>query len=223
MTLEDWKTFLEIAELLVECAAIIGAGIWAIYTFGSLRQIARAKAEIAKTEAEITKTQAEITKTEAERRKADAEIERLSEQGRVGAVVQIQMTPSVEVIPGDPNKYLSVAAEITNTGTRNAEIEYPDTPFMAYAVRQKADGTFSYDRVATAHVVNAFVPSQRSKRMLVRAGGKQRLSFFVRLPGPGLYFLVVALPMSEVEQEVAKQFGFVSKGWWSAKQYFVVA
>lgn len=208
MALADWKAVLEVAELLLKCLAIVGAAVWATYTFGSLGQIARAKADIAK--------------TEAERRKAEAEIERLSEQGRVGAVVQIQMTPSVQAIPGDRNKYLSVTAEVLNTGTRNAQVDYSETPLAAYAVTPKADGTFSYDRVATAHVVNGLNPSLRSKRLLVRAGGKERLSFFVRLPGPGLYFLVVSVPISEREQDVARLYGFEAKGRWSAKQYFVV-
>lgn len=209
MALEDWKAYLEVAELLLKCLAIFAAGLWAAYTFGSLGQIARARADIAK--------------TEAERRRAEAEIERLSEQGRVGAVVQIQMSPSVQVIPGDQNKYLSVTAEVTNTGTRNAQVDYSETPFAAYAVKPTSDGRFSYDRVATAHVVNGLNPSLRSKRLLVRAGGKERLSFFVRLPGPGLYFLVLSVPISEREQDVARQYGFEAKGRWSAKQYFVVA
>jgi hypothetical protein len=208
MTVESWKATLEIAELFLKCGAIVGAAAWAAYTFRSLGQIARAKADIAK--------------TEAERRKAEAEIERLSEQGKIGAVVQIQMTPTVQAIPGDQNTYLSVTAEFLNTGSRNAQVDYAETPFAGYAVTPKADGTFDYERVVTAHVVNGLNPSLRSKRLVVRAGGKERLNFFVKLPGSGLYFLVVSVPISEREQNIARQFGFESKGRWSAKQYFVV-
>lgn len=212
MALDDWKSLLEVLELLLKCAAIVAAGLWAAYTFGSLGQIARAKADIAK--------------TEAERRRAEAEIERLSEQGRVGAVIQIRMTPRVETLPNDPGKYLSVTAEVTNSGTRNAQIDYPkppEAPFTAYAVTADAGGGLSYERVAAAQVVSGVNPRFRSKRLLVRAGGTERLSFFTRVPGAGLYLLVISVPVSEREQEVARQFGFEAQGRWSAKQFFVVS
>lgn len=207
MTLSDWKELLEVAKLLIEASAILAGGIWATYTFGSLRQIARSRAEIAN--------------TEAARKKTEAEIQQLTEHARVGAVIEIDLTASTSTLPNVPGLMLSVLAEVSNRGNRNAQIEYPDHPFTVYAVGELQTGTPTYTPVAKDAVRSSVDPSKRSLKLLVRAGGKERIPFLVHVPGPGLYLLVLTLPLSQAEQEIAKQYGFVSVGRWSAKRYFI--
>jgi hypothetical protein len=207
MTVSEWQAVLEVIKLLLECAAIVAAAIWATYTFGSLRQIARARAEIAN--------------TEAERRKTEVEIQHLTEQSLVGAVIEIDRVANVHNIP-ESGLFLSVVAEVANKGNRNAQIEYPEYPFTAYTATLQGDGKFVFESIARAHVVSSVAPAKRSLKLLVRAGGRERLPFLVRIPRPGIYLLVVTLPLSAAEQEIAKKYGFVSAGRWSAKRYVVV-
>ncbi|MGH9420901.1 MAG: hypothetical protein ACRD3J_13075, partial [Thermoanaerobaculia bacterium] len=124
-------------------------------------------------------------------------------------------------VPNSADVFLSVLAEVSNKGNRNAQIEYPDHPFTAYLVTPQPDGALSYSPVAKANVISSINPDYKSLKLLVRAGGKERLPFFVRLPSHGLYLLVITLPLSAAEQEVAKRYGFVTTGRWSAKRYFV--
>jgi hypothetical protein len=207
MTLVESKELLEVAKLLLESIAIISGGIWAAYTFGSLRQIARARAEIAN--------------TESARRKTEAEIAQLTEHARVGAVIETDLIATACKIPGEDSLYLSVIADIVNKGNRNAQIEYPANPFTVYAVTDLSKVHSKFTVVANAAVRSSIDPSKRSLRLLVRAGGRERIPFFVPIPAPGLYFLALSLPLSEAEQKVAEQYGFVSAGRWSAKRYFV--
>ena len=207
MTLAEWKDFLDVVKTLVEASAILAGGIWATYTFGSLRQIARARAEIAN--------------TEAARKKTEAEIQQLTERAQAGAVVEIDLTASTWALPNVSGLLLSVLAEVSNKGNRNVQIEYPDHPFTAYAVTGFEGGAQTYTPVATADVRSSVNPSKRSLKLLVRAGGRERIPFLVRVPGPGLYMLVLTLPLPKPEQEIAERFGFVSTGRWSAKRYFL--
>jgi cell division protein FtsB len=97
MTVVEWKAVFDLIKVVLECVAIVGAGVWATYIFGSLRQIARARSDIAK--------------IEAEHRKTEAEIDRLTEQARVGAVIQMSLEAMPEIVPNDPLLYVSAAVE----------------------------------------------------------------------------------------------------------------
>ena len=208
MTLSDWKELLEIIKTLLECLGILAGGVWAAYTFGSLRQIARSRAEIAS--------------IEVARRKDEAELKMLDERARIGAVIEIDLSVTTCRIPSDSRIFISALAEVANKGNRNAQIDYPEDPFKVYAVNVSSQGTVS-TLVATAAVVSSINPAKRSLRLLVRAGGRERLPFLVAVPGPGVYLLVFALPLSPAEQEIASQYGFVTKGRWSAKRYVTVS
>lgn len=208
MTLVAWKEWLEVVKLAAEVIAIGAGGVWALFTFGALSQIARARAEIAK--------------TDAERRKTEAELQALAEKALTGAVIEIDLIVTSPAVPNMAGTFLSVLAEVSNKGNRNAHIEYPEKPFAVYAVDRDAGGVLTPRLVAGSPVVSSINPAKRSLKLLVRAGGKERLPFFVALPGPGLYLVVVTLPLSKAEQEVAARYGFVSLGRWSAKRYVVV-
>lgn len=56
----------------------------------------------------------------------------------------------------------------------------------------------------------------------MRVGGTERLNFIVRLAASGLYFLALHFPISEQEQKVAEEWGFATKGYYSAKKYVCV-
>lgn len=170
---------------------------------------------------QIARARAEIAKADVERRKTEAELQALSDRALTGAVIEVELVATPVTVPSVKGRYLSVLAEVSNKGNRNAQIEYPDRPFAAYQVKPH-DAGFSYTAVAEAGVVSSVNPSRRSLKLLVRAGGKERLPFFIKVPEPGLYLLVVTLPLSVAEQEVAKKYGFVSAGRWSAKRYVVV-
>jgi hypothetical protein len=207
-TIKQWQDLLGIVKIALECMAIAGGGFWALFVFGSLRQIARARAEIAK--------------TDAERRKTEAEIERLTEQARIGAVIGIELAASSVNVPGDAGKYLSIEAIVANSGSRHAQVDYPDEPLIVFDAKADADGTLRYTRVAGAYVPRGTQPWLPSRRLLVRAGGHECLTFFVKVPSPGLYLVVLSFPISEQEQTIARQFGFETKGRWSAKRYVTV-
>jgi hypothetical protein len=208
MTAEEWKTFLDVVKVTLECVAIIGAGIWATYTFGSLRQIARAKAE--------------MTKLDSERRRTDAEVDRLTEQARIGAVIQISLDALPLAIPDDRRRFVEVTVEIFNGGSRNVHIAYPQHPLNIYAADINSDGLTTYRNVASCRVASGVDPNSFSKGMLARAGGRYPLSFVVPVPASGLYLIVFSVPVSEAEQAIATQFGFSSKGRWSGKKFVTI-
>lgn len=208
MTAEEWKTFLEVVKVGLECAAILGVGAWATFTFGSLRQIARAKAE--------------ITKLDSERRKTEAEVDRLTEQARVGAVIQISLDAVPRTVQDHHHRFVEITVEVFNGGTRNVHISYPEHPLIVYAVAVDANGAMSYHPVATARVVSGVNPNGFSTGMLARAGGRYLLSFMVTVPSPGLYLAIFSVPLSAAEQAIANQFGFSAKGRWSGKKYVTV-
>jgi hypothetical protein len=211
MTLGEWQELLELLKTLLEVVAIIAGGIWAIFTFHALGQIARARADIAN--------------AEASRRKSEAEAQQLLEKAGIGAVIEVDLTATTVKAPDGRGLLLSVLVEITNKGTRNAKAKFPEPPefpFTAYEVTAHEDGRFSYEMVARAAVISGINPEFRSLQVLVRAGGRERLPFLVRIPRPGVYLLVFGIPLSEKEQEVAKKFDFVATGRWTAKRYVVV-
>lgn len=196
-------------RIAFEIAAIIAAGIWAIYSFRVLNQIARARGEMAR--------------LDVEQKKAEAELRHLMEQTFVGAVVDITMSAEQMSLVGDQRKYICAEVTINNQGRRNAQFEYPEFPFTVFAVEPQSGGGLKYAQHAVAKVAAGSDPNRKSLRMLVRAGGKGHIPFFVSVDSPGLYFLVFSVPVSEAEQEVTKRFGFHSVGKWSAKKYFVVS
>jgi hypothetical protein len=208
MTPADWKDLFDVIKVALEAVAIVAGGVWAAYTFGSLRQIAKARAEIAN--------------TEAARRKTEAELKALDEHARVGAVIEIDLAVTTCRVAQDPRVFLSVLAEVSNRGNRNAQIEYPPHPFKAYAVQVSAQGELSTTLVASAAVLSSVDPSKHSLKLLVRAGGRERLPFLVAVPSPGLYLLVLSLPLPPAEQAIADQYGFIAKGRWSAKRFYTV-
>jgi hypothetical protein len=208
MTLAQLHAYLEVARIVFEIAAIIAAGIWALYSFRVLNETARARGEMAK--------------LDVEQKKGEAELRRLTEETFVGAVVDITMTAEQVALPGDQRRYICAEVTINNKGNRNAQLEYPEFPFTVFAVKPQADGTFEYVQHSVAKVAAGSAPNYKSLRMLVRAGGVGHIPFFVSVGAPGLYFLVFSTPVSEAEQAVSKRFGFQSGGKWSAKKYFVV-
>lgn len=208
MTISEWKDLVEMVKSLLEACAIVAAGVWATYTFGSLRQIAKARAEIAN--------------TEATRRKTEAEVQALSEKAGIGAVIEIELAATPLKAPNDSRLYLSVIAEVSNKGNRNAHIAYPDQLFRVYAVNSQHETAVTHTFLLAASLVSAVDPTRYAKNLLVRAGGREWLPFLVPVPGPGVYLLVLSLPASAAEQEIAKQSGFSPSPWWSAKRYVVV-
>lgn len=183
MTLEEWKTFVDTLKAALESLAIFGVGAWALFTFRSLGQIARAKAE--------------ITKLDFERRKTEAEVDRLAEQARVGAVIQISLDAVSRTVYDHHHRFVEITVEIFNGGSRNVHIAYPEYPLIVYGASVSAEGAMSYHPVATARVVSGVNPNGFSSGMLARAGGRYPLSFMVTVPSPGLYLAIFSVPLSE--------------------------
>jgi len=204
--LEQAKTILELVRTSLECLAFIGAGAWAIYTFNALRQFARAKIEIASTEASLRKTEAEVA--------------RLAEQARIGALIHFDLSVTTYKVPDYSGLCLNVTLDISNDGIRNAELRYEeDGPLLVYSVAVRPDSTLEYVRVATSYVVSATNPQAKSRRVIVRGGGRQRVDFLVPVPAAGLYLLVFTVPVSAREREINAEFNIKANTRWNARKY----
>ncbi|HLG17607.1 MAG TPA: hypothetical protein VJH03_24400 [Blastocatellia bacterium] len=219
MTLEAFESLMSGIQSLAATLAILGGGGWALYTFWALAQKNRAQAELQMLELGHVKAGAEL-------RNLEIEIQKLEQEARIGAVIEMSITAKQQTLPDDSSRYVSAIVEIKNRGSRNAHLKYDETrdPFCVFPVRVEEDGSLKFedeDRKRYRVPVSRF-PNVASPSAIVRAGGCERIPFFFRVGRPGLYLLAFSVPLPQEEQDICRKLGFEFPGRWAAKEYFVV-
>ena len=208
MDYEAFEALMGGIESLVVSVGLIVGGLWALISFKALREIAYRRIQ--------------IEKSEVERRKTEAEIRQIELGNKQQAVLDISIEASQQSLPNDPARYVSAVVEIVNNGSRNTRLPTSRDPFTVRTVELKEDGSFEFVEGRTYMVRRASNPMKPPPNVIVRAGGRERIPFFFRVDGPGLYLLTFRVTMDEKEQEVAREEGFAYAGSWVAKRYVIV-
>jgi|GEM_PF-6130925 hypothetical protein len=208
--MEEFEFVTSGIESIAVTIALLAGGAWALYKFCELQ---------AKRHAE-----AQIRESELRQRETEIEIRQREQEANIGSVIEISIRASQQSLPNDSARYISAIVEIENKGKKNTRLEYGKsrTPFSVYAVEIKEDGSLDFRDGAAYSVPVGGSPTASSPSVIVRAGGREKIPFFVRVGSPGLYLLAFAAHLSKEEQAVAKRLGFRLRGRWVAKEYYVV-
>lgn len=224
MSTEEFAALMNGIESAVTALAIIIAGGWALFTFWTLGQQARARSELQKTELELSKLKLDILSADQQKRRVDGEIHKLEQEARIGAVIEISISATQQALSDDDSYYLHAVVEIANNGIRNARLAYDESrkPFLVFATKVNEDGTLDFIQKSAHPVHVGRHPQSTSPSVIVQAGGVERIPFFFRVGSKGLYFLVFWARASEEEQASAKELGFIYPGNYVGKMFFIV-
>lgn len=222
MSLAEFESLMGgIASAVTAAALIIGA-IWALFTFHSLLEIPRRRAELQATEAQIRNSELEAMLAQAEIRKSDAELRQLELQNHTQAVVDITIEAKQASLPGDDARYIGATVLVKNTGSRNTRLLFQDEkPFSVRSVTFDGDGEPQYGEPQHYAVARAAMPTVSASSLVLRTGSTETIPFFCRIPDAGLYYLAFSTPLTEDDSEVALQVGAVRRTRWVARTFFV--
>lgn len=224
MSTEEFAALMDGVESAVTTLAIIIAGGWALFTFWTLGQQARARSELQKLELERRKIELDILGADQQKRRVDGEIQKLEQEARIGAVIEITIGATQQALSNDDSYYVHAVVEIANNGIRNTRLAYDESrkPFLVFATKVKEDGTLDFIQKSAHPVHVGRHPQSTSPSVIVRAGGVERIPFFFRVDSKGLYFLVFWARASHEEQASAKELGFLYPGNYVGKKFFIV-
>lgn len=200
MSIEQLKA---LAEVVVLCLA---AG-WGIAGFFLLKQRQKAIAEV---------------------RKTDLEAKKLELDSRQTANVDVRINATAHADPSGTGFVVLAEVELRNVGSRDTRIEWKGQP-APFSVRRT---TFNFDGSPqfTSPAIELRARQARDANVepvsaVLRAGGRQTLTFTALVAEPGIYLLSFRGVVSDKEAEVSKEAGAqqsTTKGWTSTK-FLVVA
>jgi hypothetical protein len=221
---EEFAALMNGIESAVTTLAIVIAGGWALFTFWTLGQQARARSELQKLELERRKIELDILGADQQKRRVDGEIQKLEQEARIGPVIEITISAKQRSLPDDDSYYVDVIVAIANNGIRNTRLAYDKSrnPFLVFAAKVNENGTLDFIKKSAHPVHVGRHPQSTSPSVIVRAGGVERIPFFFRVDSKGLYFLVFWARASEEEQASAKELGFMYPGNYVGKMFFIV-
>lgn len=199
MTLESVKTLAEVSALAL-------GGLWAIFVLIGLKQREKARADLRKTELEM--------------RKIELELRRI-------AVVRTDISAASFRRPDGPGYCVVAQVSLTNTGGREARIEW-DSATPAFFVRRTSfgtDGAPSFSerpivmRARQARDANAEVVST-----IIRPGAVEHLAFAAHVQEPGIYLLSFRGPVAPPDHIVSVEAGAAKHNptSWTAHRYIIV-
>jgi hypothetical protein len=233
MTLQELQTLMSVMQSIFASLTLVIAGIWALYVFKALGQVARGKAERQKIETDIALGNAGLLKMETDREKTrvdtlktQAEIQKIELDVKRQAIIDITIEASPQSLANDSSQYVSVVIEITNKGNRITRLSFEGkNPFSVTPVLTNTVGEelpFDMKRRVTLPVPRASYPANASPSLVIRPGGREQIPFFFRVNSPGLYFLSFSSQLSTMEQNEALEAGAKYATSWVAKKYLIV-
>jgi hypothetical protein len=175
--IETVKTIAEITEICFKIAALVLAGIWAVYGFIVFRQ-----------------RQSAVTAL----RKAESEAASLELAARRRAVLDISIEHQCRRDLDGHTYLLAAQVVINNTGVAPAFISFEGSsvPLMIQRVEFDETGTIHpVDRPIPFTFRRASDPSKPARGRVIRAGGTSRLPVVVRVTSPGVYTVAFRVPM----------------------------
>lgn len=199
MTLDDAKT-------LAEIVAITLAGAWAVYGYFAFRQREQAAAE--------------LRHIELETRKAELEL-------RYTAVVTTMIFTSVTSCPYSSGYDLIAEVTMSNQGKRDTRIQWQGEapPFAVRRVVFNEQGapTFPEEPVLLT-VRQTKNPNYEATSHIIRAGGKETISFAVHISNPGVYLLSFRGVVAPDEKLISVEAGVhpTSGVSWTATKYITI-
>lgn len=185
-------------QSLAVSLAVLGGGIWSLFTFRTLSTRRKALAEVADLEA------------------------RAKRQGVVNtslSVTQFAWTPLRDLA-------VSIDVTLTNVGSRNALVRFADDAITVTecvpsgsSIAPLTTRYVPYDFLASAE------SPPGANDLVIRAGKTWHLPFIARLPRPGLYNILIQLRLSSPEAAIAAESGLLASPdtiVWSDSAFVVV-
>jgi hypothetical protein len=177
----DAATF-DLIRSAVETLAIVGGGLWAVWTFHKLQSVRAAEAKIANSQRDADKSATETR--ESERRL-------LSQQPDLDVAfseIAEHLWPEIE----DRGFFLTVAISLRNRGTRNLAVDFDQAAFTVarYDLTCK-----SLDHMLDVYRTGAHILGERGNELLdvpyriLRVGQERQMAFLAPIPHAGLYLV----------------------------------
>jgi hypothetical protein len=203
---EAIKTIAEIVEICVKIAALVLAGIWAVYGFIVFRQRQSAVTALRKTESEA------------------AELELAA---RRRAVLDISLEYECRRDLDDHGYVLSAQVIIKNDGVAPAFLTFEagSPPLMIQRVEFDEAGIISPVGPPIQFAFRrASDPSKAARSRVIRAGGTSRLPAVVSLKSAGVYAVAFRVPMDAENRKAMIEAGAseTRQQYWSALSFAYV-
>lgn len=174
---------------------VLAGGLWALFTFQTLHQIAQAQVNL---------------------ENSRLETEKLKQETFQQSVLKIDLKAKENFLAEDSYSYISGTILIDNAGNKAALLKFKDgeLPISATRVILENNG-----RVELSDETYSQYPPKYAG-FGVRAGDTQSVPFFIRLGKPGLYFVDFEVELSEGHDHM--QIDANNNMSWTASKYIIV-
>jgi hypothetical protein len=200
---ESFRNWSQGVQAIVISLGVVIGGLWTAWVFNAKLQVENARAEL---------------------QRLDLEIDDLA-KGRTSLQMDLQVT-QLDLTEGDV-RFLDVVLTVKNVGTRDTMLVFPDpTPLRVSRVEFTESGA---QRLADPIAVGTQTLSgpgriTRPARLVLFAGDVDTLSFLVRVPDPGLYFMSFSAGHTAADREDVDAIEGTSalRARWATSRYVLV-
>lgn len=212
----DDKTWIAVIDLAWKILAALAAAVWAVALYKLLLKRETAQED-------LRKKQKEVLVLEKTSKHVDAQILNLELKAKQQAVVWVDIHPTIYHSPDGSGYLISAVVEITNRGSRNTKIRWKNQPPAFYVrLARFVDGKPEYDPVKEFRVWRTLNPNSDGSNHVIRAGGREALTFAVKVSTSGLYLLSFRGAVDPKEREEAKKLDVELPVAWTANRHVLV-
>ncbi len=161
------------------------------------------------------------------REQAKSQLEKLNNELKAPAALDIQINGSSVAIPGQSGWYLLSTVLVKNVSNKTATLDFTQQePFLVFPVSFGADGqpSFEIEKVKKFRVIGGGNPDSSPPEYTVRAGTTETFVFATAIDKPGLYLLSFSVPVPSSDREAlpSKAEGSENFVRWSGKKFITV-